>query len=205
MISENQREVFMGGYGSGRSSGRPTTGGFRRLDVRRLSREGFFTGGPRCGTWTWSREGEVVASIGYQANREAVTLDYKANGEPQRYTVSLEWTPCHYGGARPWFRCPGRGCGRRCAVLYGGRIFACRRCHGLAYESQREDRSGRLLSKAHKIRARLGAEPGTDPEKPPRMHWRTFNRLADAADAAESASLMCIGGALGRMLRADLG
>lgn len=196
----------MGGYGSGRSSGRPTTGGFRRLDVRRWNREGFFAGGPRCGTWTWSREGEVMASIGYQATRAAVTLDYKSNGEPQRYTVSLEWTPCHYGGARPWFRCPASGCGRRCAVLYGGRIFACRRCHGLAYESQREDRSSRLMRKADRIRARLGAEPRDDVEvKPPRMHWRTFERLAAEVERADCESLLSIGGSLGRMLRANLG
>lgn len=196
----------MGGYGSGRNSGTPTTAGLRQLDVRRWNREGFFASGPHHGMWVWRREDEVVASIGYQASRAAVTLEYTANGEPQRYTVSLEWTPCNYGGSRPWFRCPASRCGRRCAVLYGGRIFACRQCHGLAYESQREDRSGRLLLKRDKIRARLGAEPGMgELDKPPRMHWRTFNRLAEAAGEADAASLMCIGGRLGRMLRAKLG
>jgi Transposase DDE domain len=32
----------------------------------------------------------------------------------------LEWTPCNYGGARPWFLCPMDGCRRRVAVLYAG-------------------------------------------------------------------------------------
>jgi hypothetical protein len=50
--------------------------------------------------------------------------------------VRLEWTPCNYGGQRPWFLSPVRGCSRRVAVLYGGGIFACRRCHGLNYQSQ---------------------------------------------------------------------
>jgi hypothetical protein len=40
------------------------------------------------------------------------------------YAVLLEWTRCHYGGERAWFRCPVIGCGRRVAILYGGAIFA---------------------------------------------------------------------------------
>src|SRR6266581_6623083 len=32
--------------------------------------------------------------------------------------ITLLWTPCRYGGRRPWFRCPGitRPCGRRVGV-----------------------------------------------------------------------------------------
>jgi hypothetical protein len=47
-----------------------------------------------------------------------------------------EWTPCNYGGARPWWTCP--ECGRRCAIVYG-HPFACRRCANLAYKSSRSD------------------------------------------------------------------
>ena len=48
----------------------------------------------------------------------------------------------HLGGRRPWFICSvranGRYCGRRVAVLYlAGELFACRKCYGLAYASQR--------------------------------------------------------------------
>ncbi len=31
----------------------------------------------------------------------------------------LEWTPCNFGGERPWFVCPGKGCAKRVAILYG--------------------------------------------------------------------------------------
>ena len=63
-----------------------------------------------------------------------MTLIYRSRSgnedwEDQNYPVWLDWTPCHFGGERPWFRCPAMGCGRRVAILYGGRIFACRHCY----------------------------------------------------------------------------
>jgi hypothetical protein len=91
----------------------------------------------------------------------------------------LAWTPCGIGGARPWFVCPGEGCGRRAAILYlEDGAFLCRLCRDLAYASQREGRLGgrlpRARRRAEKARARLG--PDTDP-KPKGMHHRTFVRL----------------------------
>ena len=31
----------------------------------------------------------------------------------------VEWTDCHYGGSRPWFVCPRKGCGRRAGAHSG--------------------------------------------------------------------------------------
>jgi hypothetical protein len=61
----------------------------------------------------------------------------------------------------------------------------------LAYESQQETPMQRGVSKAQKIRTRLGGtvnlfEPF--PEKPKRMHWRTYLRLRARAEAAEHYS-----------------
>jgi hypothetical protein len=99
--------------------------------------------------------------------------------------VPITWTACHFGGRRPWFTCAvcsgGQYCGRRVAVLYGaGELFACRRCYDLAYTSQQESPWYRSISRARKIRMKLGggeslAEPF--PEKPRGMHWRTYHRL----------------------------
>ncbi len=51
--------------------------------------------------------------------------------------IHLEWTPCAFGGSRPWFLCPGEGCGRRVAILYGPTFpLLCRLCRDLAYASQ---------------------------------------------------------------------
>ena len=56
--------------------------------------------------------------------------------------VPITWTACHFGGQRPWF-------GRR--VLYlAGKLFACRRCYGLAYASRRKALYFRDIDKAQK-------------------------------------------------------
>ena len=99
--------------------------------------------------------------------------------------MRLLTTPCNYGGERQWFACPAVGCGRRVAKLYGGRVFACRLCHELAYPSQREAEHDRLARRADAIRARLGWEPGLDGlqgGRPKGMHRRTFERLSSEVE-----------------------
>ena len=90
----------------------------------------------------------------------------------------------------------GRRCGRRVAVLYGLRdYFACRHCYRLAYESQQEPIRMRGLIKAQKILTRLGAKPDVldpFPEKPPRMHWRTYRLLYRTYAIAKDRSLQGI-------------
>lgn len=116
---------------------------------------------------------------------------YGDDWESKEYSVSLDWTPCTYGGLRPWFRCPAVGCGRRVAILYGGGVFACRHCHGLNYETQHEQAWDRALSRYQKIRVRLGGRPGdaySFPGKPKGMHWRTYERWCMKAGEAESRS-----------------
>ena len=101
--------------------------------------------------------------------------------EEVRETVHLAWTACNFGGERTWFICPGAGCGRRVAVLYGaGRYFLCRHCYELLYESQRENAMYRAIHKAQSIRKRLGGSANMKkpfPEKPKGMHWSTYDRL----------------------------
>ena len=102
------------------------------------------------------RVGRLLAKAKGQA--EAVTI---TRGDcVQR--VRIEYTPCTYGGiGRPWFLCPSPSpdCGRRCAVLYrpeAGGLYRCRLCCGLSYQSQRERRRHRVLSKIMDIRRTLG-------------------------------------------------
>jgi hypothetical protein len=89
----------------------------------------------------------------------------------------------------PWFVCPGAGCGRRVAVLYGpGRYFLCRHCCDLVYESQRENGVYRALHRAQSIRERLGGSASMMapfPEKPKGMHHETYWRLREEHDEAE--------------------
>src|SRR5574343_1817484 len=174
--------------------GKRTTGNMMALDVRRLQRDGLLTPGRAFG-WNWSRNGETVASIQIRTAEDRVILDYRSRGngsewKAMEYPVRLEWMPCNLGGRRVWFRCPARGCGRRVAVLYGGSIFACRHCHKLAYQCQRETDDDRAMRRADNIRLRLGWQPGIanlPGGKPKGMHWRTFERLKAKHDAFANA------------------
>lgn len=187
----------MGGWSGGRGRrGKDTTTDMRSLDVRRLQRDGLLTPG-RCFYWKWSHNGEEVSSIQIKIEADRVVLNYRSRsfgGEwhPMEYPVYLEWTDCNFGGRRVWFRCPARGCGRRVAILYGGTVFACRHCHDLAYQCQRETGDDRAMRRAETIRQRLGWEPGiANPRggKPDGMHWRTFERLKAQHDAHVAVSL----------------
>ena len=182
----------MGGLGSGnrrpRWGAKPLVEDCDALDVNWLNRQGWLKG-RHIGQLTWTRGKHTTARIGVITSPSKVALFYyyrdalSAKWEPVWYSVQLTWTPCHFGGRRPWFVCP--GCGRRVAKLYlRGKYFLCRRCHNLAYKSQREDRAGRLVRKADKIRTRLGGKPGMlnpFPPKPKGMHRRTYLQLRDEA------------------------
>jgi hypothetical protein len=189
----------MGGIGSGRywnGGGRATTESYRRLDVRRLARDGLLRPG-RAGRVSWSVAGNPAGRIALYAIAEGVVLDYShqphdGDWEPKQYLVRIEHTACALGGSRPWFLCPARGCGRRVAILYGGAIFACRHCHRLAYPSTRESVLDRATRRADRLRERLGWEPGIlngTGDKPKWMRWRTFQRLTTQHDRLLAVSL----------------
>ncbi len=134
----------MGGFGSGRSTGRGVTNHCSALDVRQLHRANRLFPG-QAYTWSWSRGGEPAGSIHIHTKADCLTLIYRhrPNGgdwKSWQYPVYLDWTSCNYGGRRPWFLCPASGCGWRGAVLYldWSGIFACRHCNHLSYKCQRE-------------------------------------------------------------------
>lgn len=193
----------MGGYGSGKRRGKPTTDMALRLDVRWLARQGLFH--PGIVAWmplSWTCNGKPSGDIrvSYDADRaDELTLDYqtRAIGEttwtPVHERIPLERTPCHYGGERVWCRCP--GCGSRRAVLYNlhGR-FRCVPCNQLAYSVTREDRLYRLNRRGGRITDRLRAEREwvlnwlVPPMKPTGMHWRTYDQLWREWEAIRDAA-----------------
>jgi hypothetical protein len=87
----------------------------------------------------------------------------------------------HFGGRRHWLVCS--SCGSRVSRLYfpeGQTRWACRRCHDLAYASQRKCAVSRAIRSAQKIRETLGGCANLFapfPERPKGMHWRTYQRL----------------------------
>jgi hypothetical protein len=187
----------MGGFGSGRNFGADCTSDHRSIDIRRWQRDGLLNAG-RQFNWQWSRNGEATGNINVKAEMGLVRLFYsiRQDGEEEEsldYPVMLQTTSCHYGGVRYWFTCPAVGCGRRVAILYGGKIFACRNCYQLAYQSQRETENDRLIRKADKIREKLNWGYGIlngNGWKPKGMHWKTFWRLQAIHDASVNQSLI---------------
>lgn len=196
----------MGGFNSGRSGGKRTTSDMCALDIRRLARDGLLARGTAF-LWTWSRGDEKVSSIQiWPVERDRVRLTYRTRDygaddwKDMDYSVRVVWTNCALGRQRAWWLCPASGCGRRVAVLYGGKVYACRHCHKLAYQTQREQAHDRAGSRADTIRKRLGWEAGIlngNGNKPKGMHWRTFDSLQAAHDAHVNQALAGMAAKLG--------
>lgn len=186
----------MGGWGSGRSWGhtaKKKTATYPLLDVRQLQREGLLRAGLAF-PCQLTQNGERTGSIDLRVDADRVTLSYRCRSRESEWqhmdcSVQIEWTPCNYGGHRAWFRCPAECCGRRVAILYFVGVFACRRCHQLAYWSQRCSASEAALSLAQAIRERLGGSRNMYypfPSKPRGMHWKTYSRLRLLHDKADA-------------------
>lgn len=189
----------MGGFGSGRQRSfraNETTSDYCALDIRRWQRDGLLTTGQSF-SWQWKRGSDVAATIKVLVETNHIRLIYRwrpagqAEWQDENYPVTIHWSRCYFGGERPWFVCPARGCRRRVAMLYGGGIFACRHCRHLTYACQHEGPRERAIRRAGKIRDKLGWDAGIfNPGgvKPKGMHWKTFERLTARhnAFAAES-------------------
>lgn len=176
-----------------RFGGKDTTDGQHSLNVNWLNRHGYLTPG-RSSSVRWTRGDRETGNIGLRAEAGRLVLVYRSRShggewEDVEEPVRLTWTPCNYGGERPWFVCPGAHCGRRVGTLYGaGKYFLCRHCYNLAYDCQREREQDRLLRKAQDIRKRLGGSASMAdlfPWKPKGMHWKTYERLRNRAENAE--------------------
>ena len=176
-----------------------TVEGTRCLDVLWLSRAGFLSG--LCsGSLKWSHGDSTTASIRVKGDRQALILDYRVkegDGDWQtvQQRVPICWTPCRFGGERPWFVCSvsanGVYCGRQVAKLYGaGRLFACRHCYRLGYQAQRGGPLDRAYHRLARLHRRLGASyDGPDGISPPRPKWmrqRTYDSVVQQIEAGEN-------------------
>ena len=164
-------------YGAGRPGWRRKLEACLRLDIRQIACKGLLTPGTRTSwRWTNSYTGEETGSVGMKVAEGRIVLDYAVGEDrkPVQFPIYLTSTPCHYGGARPWFICP--ACQRNCAVVAFGRGgWACRTCLNLAYSSEAEDGMGRLWRKQRKLEARVGE----DWQRPKGMHRATYERIVD--------------------------
>jgi hypothetical protein len=170
----------------------------RRLDVMRLSRAGYLCGSQRR-SWGWSSSNGSKPWIQIHGGRDAIILEYRVKSGSEDWQsvnqqVPIQWTPCRFGGERPWFICAvhanGVYCGRRVAKLYDvGKLFACRHCYRLGYQSQRGDRMDQAHHRLKRLHEKLGADYD-DPEMPPPpkpkwMRWKTYSGIADQIEVGQ--------------------
>jgi hypothetical protein len=201
LISEN-RGFDVGGYGSGRTGGRPTVESALRLDIGSMMRWGVIRPGAHL-------KGEMA--LQFYDDELAIKFESRVRDPWDswlrlQYEIYDYWTgDLHhiddrffltatrppFGGLRWWFVCPRLN--RRVRKLYlplGGRHFRSQRAYRLPYSSQRETVHDRAMRRARKLCQRLGGDPADDtyPNKPKRMRWRTYNRLMDELVAADGVA-----------------
>ena len=201
----------MGGPGSGRRSyaSTPTVRECRHLDVNKFT-DTLDNVGARGRIWWGEEEDDDTPNISFtvegdEDDAKGLRLRYTVRNprtdeeESYNYVVPIEYTPCNFGGRRPWFRCPNTECNERVAKLYcprDGHLYLCRDCHNLSYQTSRasgdavetaELRYRRAFEKADKDDRR--PHPNSQPffpEKPKGMHHDTFEDLLDdVRDARE--------------------
>jgi hypothetical protein len=105
-------------------------------------------------------------------------------------SIAITRLPRNFGGEQTYFRCP--RCSRRTTELALGRgHFACRICQGLVHRTSQQGPTDRAMSRASKLKKRLGAEPGLDSfyVRPKHMRQKTFERIDAQIRAAEAEVL----------------
>lgn len=179
----------MGGWGSGRSGGRPVAEHCLRVDLpwmlqSRLAVPGFL----RSGSLSWTCGDQPAGTIGYAAimdepGQERLILNYTrgsgADRETVRQEVRLVWTQPHYGGKRWWMICPYKG--TRCTKLFlpgNGDRFASRAAWKVQYQSQRGAWHDKPFDQLGRLQRKLGCPEGYDQwlRRPKGMWHRTYAR-----------------------------
>ena len=155
----------------------------KRIDIRYMRKQGLLKPG-MMGQLLWTFRGQPNGDIRYLTHKDhlAINYCYRAAGgpdwEPVSQVIRFDYTTCHFGGQRTWFLCP--ACSRRVAVLCGaGKLFLCRHCHQLPYESQLLDDLCRMIEQKHKLGRRIFEyyEYGEGWGKAKGLHWKTYERL----------------------------
>jgi len=180
----------------------------KSIDILDLQRKKVFGKGPGM-IWasSWSRNGEVVASISYRVEagedgpsglRFMYTITDNDAGDKKEYNyiIPVIATPCNFGGKRWWYVCPlivnGRACRRRCRIVYmppGSEYFGCRECHQLTYESRQRHREKFYegFEKPYKAAeaARKGLAKARSSKKKEKL-WRQLSRAHAAFESFEN-------------------
>ena len=159
------------------------------LDIGEVARRGLEPGKRFTAIWPgrWSHERDQSITVEVMF-KDLVALIYSVDGEIVTEPIEVERTAQHFGGTRPWWRCP--DCRSRCRKLHlvNGR-FRCRRCSGLTYVSAQSARWVRRVRKARHLGERAGRTESGVILRPCYMHVTTWLRRLEAyRNAAEVAN-----------------
>lgn len=202
----------MGGWGSGRSGGRPIADLSCRIQIGSMIRTGRAMPG-KCvsGTLSWSYgPDDPAGSVGYECDmvdcfNSMLTLRFTHGSWEDKQdivqVVRLVFTEPNYGGKRWWMVCPFHEI--RVGTLYlpnGGDRFASRKAWRLGYQSQRIAHSDRPFEKLLHLQKKLGSDLGWGAclQRPSGMWHRTYLRHfekyleLDAACGAEMVGIMAL-------------
>jgi hypothetical protein len=106
----------------------------------------------------------------------------------RKQVFRIRWVRTYFGRPRPIIECT---CTRRAIKLFSKfGTYACRKCHGAVYTSQRQDSKGRKRFQAAKLRLELGGLPYNKEAIPAKSKWahrRRYQRLRGQVQALEAA------------------
>ena len=163
-------------------------------------------GGHGSGSWRVARHATIERCAVLRVRDLLPELRSRSNpAQPTSITVSsrvtrgqtLALVPSrpHFGGVRWWIVC---GCRRRVDTVYlppGSSFFACRRCHQLAYATQRMSRAGRSQHRATKFWRKIGedtlwpVERARGTRRPKWMRRATYWRIRAQANELDRLAL----------------
>lgn len=198
----------MGGLGSGtwhRFDKQETIEELKLIDIRFLKKIGILNS-YRSGQLSWSINSQPSGTVGYSCTPDFIKLKFNYRRSsfsewlPVEQCVYFDKTLCNYGGERYWLLCP--NCNRRVGILCAaGKLFLCRYCYKVPYESQNESRSDRIITQKHKLGKRIFAEysMGRGWGKKKGMHQKTFERLYARYCRLEHQSIIDIEELLNKM------
>jgi len=170
----------MGGRGSGAKGWKPKSEQSCKIDIRHMNKNGMLRAGVSS-RWGWSCADNSLGEARITSLGSKLIIQQKNKLQASVQHISLTWTPCNYGGQRPWFLCP--MCKRRVAILYlTAESFSCNRCSNITYYSRCESPLDRLLRRKQKIYKRISSDDDWNLGffyRPKGMHKKTFDRLID--------------------------
>ena len=153
------------------------------LDVNHLRRVGALALDNGVGGWSVSQTKGVRVLVTYDHAQRCACLNCDGDGT----WVVIDWTPCRFGGDRPWFLCP--MCATRRVKLHLVAGTWGRAAYVTPWATRLNGSRDRLLLKAVRLRSRVGQTTAMlgdlIPAEAKAWRWQRYCGLHERVFAAE--------------------